>query len=197
MNWKLSSGIFGFAFLSIAIVAVYSQAPARRPNTQTAPFLQARPVVYSTPARSIVAKLSLDEPKPYEVHGKVSFTLTAANDDDTVAGVLVYTIPDEARKKIAQVSGKPLDSIPTSLVKKEVVAGFQPGATCPTVGIDLGAMEMEVAGLKLSFSHIVVNVIETKEEVPQLFCAWTRQINAKRQRRGIIASLNRVITGPE
>jgi len=51
-----------------------------------------------------------------------------------------------------------------------------------------------VAGAKLSFDRVVVNVIETHEEVPQHFCVWTRQINANRHRRGIIASLNRLIT---
>jgi hypothetical protein len=46
----------------------------------------------------------------------------------------------------------------------------------------------------LSFERVAVNVIETPEAVPQHFCVWTRQINANRQRRGVIASLNRLIT---
>jgi hypothetical protein len=197
MNWKLSSGISGFVFLLVAGAAAYPQAPARRPTPQTAPFRQAHPVVYSTPAKMIIAKLKLDETKSYEIHGKVTFTLTSANNDDTMVGILVYLLPDDARKKIAQVSGKPLDSIPTSLVKKDVTAAFQSGAACPAIGIEIGATEMDVAGVKISFSRILVDVIETREEVPQIFCAWTRQINAKRQRRGIIASLNRLITGEE
>ncbi|MCG3163065.1 MAG: hypothetical protein JMDDDDMK_04443 [Acidobacteria bacterium] len=161
-------------------------------NTQ-----QPNQIVYTTPPKVSVAKLKLDESKVYEVRGKVTFTLTAANNNDTVAGILVYTIPDEARQKIAQVSGKPLNSIPATVTKKDVAAGFEDGAACPVISIVIGAMELDVAGVKLSFNRVVADVIETPDEVPQHFCAWTRQINAKRQRRGIIASLNRLITGEQ
>jgi hypothetical protein len=197
MNWKFSTAISIFAFLAGAGAVASPPASGQAPNTKSAIPRQARPLIYSTPPKSFVAKLKQDASQTQEIHGKVTFTLTAANYDDTVAGVLVYLFPEEARKKIAQVSGKPLESIPTSLVKKDVVAGFQSGAACPRVGIEIGATSFDVAGANLDTSRIVVDVIETQDEVPQLFCAWTRQINAKRQRRGIIASLNRAITGEE
>jgi hypothetical protein len=118
----------------------------------------------------------------------------AANYDDTVVGTLVFTIPEEARKKIAEVSGEPLSSVPASVTRKDVVAGFQKGTSCPAVNIDMGAMELDLAGAKLGFDRVVVAVIETPEQVPQHFCVWSRQINANRKRRGVIASLNRLIT---
>jgi hypothetical protein len=130
----------------------------------------------------------------HEIRGKVTFTLTAANYDDTLVGTLIFTIPEDARKKMAEVSGQPLTSIPASVTRKDLVAGFQKGTSCPIIGLEIGATEMDVAGAKLSFDRVVVNVIETREEVPQHFCVWTRQINANRQRRGVIASLNRLIT---
>ncbi|MGE0127844.1 MAG: hypothetical protein AB7U82_07180 [Blastocatellales bacterium] len=199
MNWKLSSVIFVFACLLIAINAIFAQPNARQLNAQVASAQaantkQSNQIVYTTPPKTAVAKLSSGESKAYEVRGKVTFTLTAANNNDTVAGTLVYTIPDEARQKIARISGKPLNSIPASVVKKDVVAGFQDGAACPVVNIEIGATELDVAGVKLSFNRIVTDIIETPGEVPQHFCAWTRQINVKRQRRGIVASLNRLIT---
>jgi hypothetical protein len=202
MNWNFSSAISFSAFLLGASAVAFphvtaEHSTAQTANAQTKSVRPTRPLVYSTPFKSFVAKLKLDAPKPQEIHGKIAFTLTAANFDDTVAGILVYWFPEETRKKIAQITGKPLGSIPTSLVKKDIVAGFHSGTACPRVGIDIGATELDVAGMKLDLSPIVVDVIETQDEVPQLFCAWTRQINAKRQRRGIIASLNRVITGEE
>ncbi len=124
----------------------------------------------------------------------VTFTLAEANYDDTVAGTLVFTIPEEARKKIADGAGAPPASIPASVTRKDVIAGFQKGTSCPMVNIEIGAMELEVAGAKLSFDRVVVSVVETPEAVPQHFCLWTRQINANRKRRGVIASLNRLIT---
>ena len=119
--------------------------------------------------------------------------LTAANNDDTLTGTLIFTISNEGRKKIAQASGKWLNSIPASVTQKGVVAGFRRGAACPVVNLEIGAMELDVAGVKLSFNRIVLEVIETSGEVPQHICAWTRQINTGRPRRGVIASLNRLI----
>ncbi len=175
----------------VAGVAAYGQSGAQ----SNAP--SAKPAPYTTAPKLAVAKLKSGESNVYDVRGKAAFTVTAANDNDTVAGTLVYTIPDEARQKIAQLSAKPLASIPASVTKKDVVAGFQSGTACPVVILEIGATELELAGMKLSFNRITLDVIETAGQVPQHFCAWTRQINAKRQRRGIIASLNRLLTGEQ
>jgi hypothetical protein len=195
MNWKLSSVIPVFACLLAASLVAFAQSNSL--SGQTANARQSTQTVYTTPPKTAVAKLKSGESKVYEVRGKVTFTLTSANTDDTMTGILVYTLPDEARRKIAGISGKPLNSIPASAQQKDVVGRFQDGAACPVVSVEIGATEIDVAGVKLSFNRIVTDVIETPEEVPQHICAWTRQINVKRQRRGIIASLNRLITGEQ
>ncbi len=199
MNRTLSNAISVLACLLAAGAAAFAQTTARpldpqAADTQTATTRQTPQVVYTTPPKTSAARLQLGESEAYEVRAIVTFTLTAANYDDTVAGTLVFTIPEDARKKIAEVSGSPLTSIPASVARKDVVAGFQKGTSCPIVSIEIGAMELDVAGAKLSFDRVVVAVIETREEVPQHFCVWTRQINANRKRRGVIASLNRLIT---
>ena len=199
MNWKLSNAISVLACLLAAGAAALAQSTAQSSdlkgaNAQTADTRQAPRVVYTTPPKTSVAKLKLGGSEAREVRGNVTFTLTAANYDDTVVGTLIFTIPEEARKKMAKVSGQPLTSIPASVARKDVVAGFQKGTSCPIVNLEIGATELDMAGAKLSFDRVVVNVIETREEVPQHFCVWTRQINANRQRRGVIASLNRLIT---
>jgi hypothetical protein len=195
MNWKLSSVIPVFACLLAASLVAFAQSNSL--SGQTANARQSTQTVYTTPPKTAVAKLKSGGSKVYEIRGKVTFTLTSANTDDTLTGILVYTLPDEARRKIAEISGKPLNSIPASAQQKDVVGSFQDGAACPVVSVEIGATEMDVAGVKLSFNRIVTDVIETPEEVPQHICAWTRQINVKRQRRGIIASLNRLITGEQ
>jgi len=48
-------------------------------------------------------------------------------------------------------------------------------------------------GAKLSFDNLLLDVYEKPDQLSQLFCSWTRQINAKRQRRGIISAINRLI----
>jgi hypothetical protein len=199
MHWKLSNAIFFLVCLLAAGAAAFAQSAPQssgpqEADKQSADARQTPQVVYTTPPKTSVAKFKLGESEACEVRGKVTFTLTAANYDDTVVGTLVFTIPEEARKKMAEASGEPLTSIPAIVAQKGVAAGFRKGTSCPMVSLEIGATEMDVAGAKLSFDRVLVNVIETPEEVPQHFCVWTRQINANRQRRGVIASLNRLIT---
>ncbi len=194
MNWRLPKAISVLAILLAAGATAFAQSTAQSSDLKGADTRQAPQVVYTTPPKMSVAKLKLGESEVREVRGNITFTLTAANYNDTVVGTLVFTIPEEARKKIAEVSGEPLTSIPASVAQKDVTAGFRKGTSCPMVSLEMGATEFDVAGAKLSFDRVVVNVIETREEVPQHFCVWTRQINANRQRRGVIASLNRLIT---
>ena len=199
MNWRIPNAISLLPLLLAAGAVAFAQSTAQSSDpkgadTQAADTRQAPQVVYTTPPKTSVAKFKLGESEAREVRGKVTFTLTAANYDDTVVGTLVFTIPEEARKKMAEASGEPLTSIPAIVAQKDVVAGFRKGTSCPVVSLEIGATEMDVAGAKLSFDRVVVNVIETPEEVPQHFCVWTRQINANRHRRGVIASLNRLIT---
>lgn len=195
MYWKLSNAIALLICLLAAGAAASAQSSASQgTDAQTAGTRQPPLIIYTTPPKTSVAKLKSSGPEAPEVRCIVTFTLTAANYDDTVVGTLVFKIPEEARKKIAKISGEPLISIPATVTRKDVVAGFQKGASCPMVGIDIGATELDLAGAKLSFDRVVVAVIETLGDVPQHFCVWTRQINKNRQRRGVIASLNRLIT---
>jgi len=199
MHWRIPNAIFVLALLLTAGAAAFAQSTAQSSDpkgadTQEADTRQAPLVVYTTPPKTSVAKFKLGKSEACEVRGKATFTLAAAKYDDTVVGTLIFTIPEEERKKIAESTGEPLTSIPASVTQKDVAAGFRKGTSCPMVSLEIGVMELDVAGAKLSFDRVVVNIIETTEEVPQHFCVWARQINANRQRRGVIASLNRLIT---
>jgi hypothetical protein len=199
MHWKLSNAIFLLVCLVAAGAAAFAQSAPKssgpeEADKQAADARQTPQVVYTTPPKTSVARFKLGDSEACEVRGNVTFTLTAANYDDTVVGTLVFTIPEGARKKIAEASGEPLTAIPARVARKDVAAGFRKGTSCPEVSLEIGATELEVAGAKLNFDRVVVNVVETIEEVPQHFCVWTRQINANRSRRGVIASLNRLIT---
>jgi hypothetical protein len=198
MQLKLSNAILLLVYLLAAVAAAFAQLPSQsgpeQADKQAADARQTPQVVYTTPPKNSVAKFKLGDSETCEVRGAVTFTLTAANYDDTVVGTLVFTIPEVARKKIAEATGEPLTSIPARVERKDLAAGFRKGTSCPAVSLEIGATELEVAGAKLSFDRVVVNVVETLEEVPQHFCVWTRQINANRSRRGVIASLNRLVT---
>jgi hypothetical protein len=112
-------------------------------------------------------------------------------------GTVVFAISEESRKKIAETSCEPIVSIPENVTQKNVVAVFRKGTACPTISIELGLTEVDVGVGKLSFNRLTVNVIETPQQVQQHFCLWTRQINANRTHRGVIASLNSLITAEQ
>ncbi|MCI0337973.1 MAG: hypothetical protein L0226_10370 [Acidobacteria bacterium] len=177
---EFSSAFLAFAFLSISGITTYAQ--------------DTKPVVFTTPSKVAIAKLRAGETDSISLRGRATFTLTAANIDDTITGTLVYSVPDDARQKLAQLTGKSLKAIPARFSKKDVIAKFQKGTACPVVHLVITATEIEVEGTSIQFDRIVLDINETRQEMSQLFCAWTRQINANRHRRGIIAAINRLIT---
>ena len=210
MNWKPLNAVPVITSLLVASVIGLAKhqggtdqqsnpqnAGAQNADAQKAGEKRAPQMVYTTLPKTSVSKFESKEQSGrttvHEIRGKITFTFTKANTDDTLTGTLIFTIPNEARQKIAHESGKTLNTIPASLVKKDVIAGFRRGAACPVVNLEIGAIDLEVAGVKLNFNRIVIDVIETPAQVPQHICAWTRQINSGRPHRGVIASLNRLI----
>ncbi len=178
----------------------------------------ARPVVFTTAPKTVVAKMitNKNSSQPARdaredrdnrddnnvlVQGKISFSVTAANEDDTVTGTLIFTLSNSARQKIVQQTGKDLKSIPTRIMKREVVANFRQGTACPYLFLIIPAVEptfeMEIFQEKMRFNFLTTEIREAPDQMSQLFCSWTRQINAHRPRRGIIAAINRLINGDE
>jgi hypothetical protein len=149
------------------------------------------PVIFTTQPKPAIAnlisagKMTLD--------GRASFTVTKAQDDDTITGTFVFTISDDERYKLAELSDFDLEEIPAKFSREDVTARFQKGTSCPTLHLEIPSVEMEAAGATMRFDLIVLDIVETQQQMSQLFCAWSRQINARRHRRGIIAAINRLI----
>jgi len=191
MNTKLShTFLLGACLLALNVVA-FAQAKPVTP----------KPTVYTTAPKLAIGKINDAE----EVRGQLTFTVTAANSDDTVAGTVNFAIPDASRQRIAQLTGKPLAQVPNSAVRKDVVVQFQKGTEPPVIHLEITGLEMDVVGAKLKFNRIVLDVNArpsedskyTKEEMEALFTIWARQINSGRSRRGIIARMNKAINGEE
>ena len=169
------------------------------------PQQPAKPVAFVITKNLAIGKLSQSGTDVYDVRGKLSYTVTAANSDDTVAGTITYTIPDDARQKIAELGGKPLAQVPKDITKKDVVASFQKGTEPPVIHLEVTGLDLNVAGVNTHFSRVVLDINArmsensryTKEEMEVLFTVWARQILAGRSRRGPIARINKVINGEE
>jgi hypothetical protein len=191
----MSKKFFSAVLISLCLLAASVSVAAQQKK---------KPETISTPAKLVVTKLKVSEGEAYEVRGKAVFTLVAANSDDSVAGTLTYTIPDDARQKVAQITGKPLSSIPASVTAKDVVAEFQKATACPTVHLEFKPMDVDIAGVKNHFNRFVLDIDEKQpgaskgtQDLATLFCVWTEQINAGRARRGMIRAMNQILNGAE
>jgi hypothetical protein len=153
------------------------------------------PVVFSTQPKLVFAKLASDEKITLE--GRASLTVTRANDDDTITGILVYTLADEARDKLAEVLNSDPEGIPPKYSRENVTVRFQKGTTCPTIHLEVPPVEFEVAGITLKIDRSSLDLVESPQQMSQYFCAWARQINAHRQRLPIIAAINRLLKPEE
>ncbi|MGE0127843.1 MAG: hypothetical protein AB7U82_07175 [Blastocatellales bacterium] len=207
MNTKFTRIALTSIFLLAAAVAVNAQVTGSARNTASKPAAQPvtpKPVVYTTAAKLTVSKLKASETDVFDVRGKITFTVTAANSDDTVAGTMNYTIPDDARQKIAAMTGKPLNSVPSSITRKDVIAGFQKATAPPIINLEISPMDVDVVGAKVHFNRVVLDVPArdggakfSNEEMEALFTGWARQILNGRARRGIIATMNRRLAGED
>lgn len=183
MNRKFASMVLAFACLAFCGGMVSALAQ-----------VQTNPIVFTTVPSLVIGHLQPGSGTGFPVRGRASLTVTAAHDNDTLVGTLVYALPDDARQKIAQLSEKALKDIPSNISVKNVTASFQRGTACPLLKVDVLLKEADVAGTKLLFDRVSLDIHETPNQINQLFCNWTRQINARRQRQGIIAAINRLIT---
>jgi len=192
MNTKTSRTLLTFAFLLSLGIFAHAQSP--------------KPVQFTTAPKLTIAKLKTGETDVYDVRGKITYTVTAANSDDTVAGTMNYTIPEDARQKIAAMTGKPLGSVPSSITRKDVVAGFQKGTGGAVIHLEISPMDVDVAGAPVHFNRMTLDVNGreggnpakySNEEMEALFTSWARQIANGRARRGIIAAMNRRIAGED
>ncbi|MFN0108170.1 MAG: hypothetical protein ACKVZH_04885 [Blastocatellia bacterium] len=188
MIWNFASKLLLLACL-FGWSAAATQAPTKG---QTKPL-----VVFTTAPKLIAAKLKLADGSTSTVRGRATLTVVKANEDDSLTGTLVYLMPNEARLAIAKSSNRQLADVPANVTQKELTVNFQRGTACPVVKLQFSAKEAEVGNATLQFDKAVLEVQETQAPINQLFCSWTRQLNVKRQRLGIIAAINRLITVEE
>src|SRR5690242_107502 len=138
MKNKFSMTLFVCAALLALTAVAFGQQPQQ----------VAKPVAFVITKNLAIGKLSQGGTDVYDVRGKLNFTVTAANSDDTVTGTVSYTVPDDARQKIAELGGKALAQVPKEVTKKDVVASFQKGTEPPVIHLELTGLELEVAGVK-------------------------------------------------
>jgi hypothetical protein len=173
---------------------ITSQAQTSNP----APAANVRkPLTIATQPKPAPVKWISADGKEVELNGQLTFAVTQANEDDSLTGWMLYLLPDGQREKLAQQTEQPLKNIPPYLMKTNVAASWLKDTSCPSCRMESGEVEFEILGGKIHFKRVTLAFRETPDYLPQLFCHWTRQINARKQRRSIIAAINRALKGEE
>lgn len=151
----------------------------------------------TTGPKLVVTKLKVSDGEAFEVRGQATFTLAAANPDSSLAGTITYSLPNDARARMAQITGQPLAQIPQSIRQPDVVGLFQKLTECPVVHIDFPAMDMVVQGAKIHFNRFVLDIKEGEHEIAPYICVIARQIKQGRLYRGAVQRINEIINGEE
>jgi hypothetical protein len=171
------------------VAALFTLNPNGLAGTQTR-----QPVVFSTPPQ--VASLTVRAPnaQPRRLDALVAYTLTSALTDDTLAGTLNISFVSISKK------GKPpipltddlLQGLPQTISRQNVSAGFVRQTSCPRLKLQIAEVALEGSAAVIE-SFVIVLPEKQDDEVSQLLCFWTTQINSNRVRKGIVARINRLI----
>jgi hypothetical protein len=146
----------------------------------------------STNSKRIPAKFNLTE-----VKGTAAFTLASANNDGTLIGNLVYSLPEMERQKIAQSLNKSLAEIPTSLTANNLTVSFQKNTHCPDIRLEFAELDLELSGTKLHLNHFVLGLTETPNKLSRALCIWTDRLNKGVTNTGIVQYINLLLKGDE
>jgi hypothetical protein len=102
------------------------------------------------------------------------------------------------------MTGKPLNTIPSSVTVKDLVISFQKATAAPTLHFEFAPMDIDIAGVKSHFNRFVLDLNddakglnEPQAGLVKILCKWADQINAGRQRRGLIAHMTAILNGED
>jgi hypothetical protein len=161
------------------------------------PSAPRQPLTVVTAPKQMVAQWVSAAGKSVDLPGQMVFSLSQAKEDDTLAGTMIYVLPDATRETLAQQTAQPLKNIPPYLMQTNVAAAWGKETACPYLRMESGELAFEILSGKIHFKRVTLEFLETQDYLPQLLCHWTRQLNTKKRRRSIIAAINRALTGEE
>ena len=185
----LGRGLFALGILALVSLELAAQgtAPGTTPGRS--------PIFYTTPPKLSRAIAILDPLTEIRVNGQTVYTITRANDDDTITGTLSFALDTESRTKLGEALKKRSATLPATFTRTGAIAHFQKGTACPVAHLEIEPLVIDSAAIKLSLPRLSLTILEGKDEITPQLCFWARQIGTGRMRRGVIAALNRMIQG--
>ncbi|MBL8206153.1 MAG: hypothetical protein JNM09_18100 [Blastocatellia bacterium] len=164
-------------------------------------LVNAQEKVRKTETISTIGKLTPSKLKTTEglseIKGIAVFTLASANNDGTLTGNLVYTLPELERQKIAQALNKPVTEIPANLTTNNLIAKFAKNTHCPDIHLEFAELDLELSGTRLHLNRFVLDLAETPSKLSRALCIWTDRTNKGVTNAGIVQYINLLLKGEE
>ncbi len=153
--------------------------------------------VKHTETLSTASKIVVAQAEKLEIKGSAVFTLVSVNQDGTLVGNLVYSLPEADRTKISQVLNQPITNIPANLITNNIAAKFGKSAHCPDMILEIGEVDVELSGTKFHLNHFGVTLVETQSKLARALCIWTDRINKGITNKGVVQYINLLLKGEE
>jgi len=185
MNSKTYVKIVIIFVLAISACPSWAQEKAKEPERLV------------TETKSVAAKIKVGQSEIAEVSGEATYTIEAANSDDSFAGTFVYNIPEDTRQKLAKVAGKSLSDIPSKFEQKDVIAEFERNTKCPDLRLEFPKPKIKCSGIEIHFDCFVLILPDTAQEVSKLMCHFAQRVFSGRPNEGRYAGRINALLNPE
>lgn len=168
---------------------VYADLPAQQKNKSN----QVKTIV-----KSVESRLITRDGKVISISGEASFNLKMIEYDDTLYGELIYKLSNVSRQQIAQVTGKRLSKIPSSVTINLVSALPEKHAKCPNIRLEFDAFSYSLTIstdiLIARFEPFTLDIKEGQQEIDKHLCKWLFWLDNGRVRtKGVIDEVNRLL----
>lgn len=188
MKSRLCRNLFSLIF----IVCFFFQALASAQDEK----VKQEDVVVQQSVASATATLKNGE--RHELIGKLTFTLTILNSDDSIEGTLAFTLAEESRRVLAEKLGMKASDIPLTIEKKSALAFPEKNTLCPNLMIELlpAEIQMESFQFQMERTTLKLDLEKNSEALSNYFCGWVRAIKAGRGHPYRLARrVNSILTG--
>jgi ankyrin repeat protein len=150
--------------------------------------------VIATDVQGISLRLKLKDGGTIDIPSRVSFTISLANYDNTVAGRLTFMLPEESRQKISGLYNIPVVNVPPSITLDKSAVEFDKNMLCPNLHLVFNQELIKAINIDIQSPAIKLPIQNSDVEVLKDLCTWVKMINkGAAHTRGIISSINRVI----
>lgn len=112
------------------------------------------------------------------IKGDVAYLITRINDDESTIGTLLFSSEKKSR-----------------VILRNVRASLKKGTSCPRLNIIIPKTEINMEEFIIEINETsLLREIWPPDQLDQMVCAWTRQKNTHKDRKGLITAINRIIS---